>query len=67
MCDRFYSEQYGLAICLIANPKRYEPLLPNYYISEDRELSAIISPVWDHYNLRNVEKHGGSFWIRINE
>jgi hypothetical protein len=66
MCDRFYSEQYGLAICLLANPGRYEPLLANYYIYEDRELSEIISPVWDHDNLRNVEKHGGSFWIKIN-
>jgi hypothetical protein len=67
MCDRFYSEQYGLAMFLLANPKKYEPILPNYYIFEDKELSAIISPIWDHDNLKNVEKHGGSFWLKIKE
>jgi len=65
MCDRFYSEQYGLAFYLLANPDKYESLLPNYFISEDPELSALIAPIWEHENLRNVERHGGSFWIRI--
>jgi len=67
MCDRFYSEQYGLAMYLLANSKRYEPILPNYFISEDNELSELISPIWKHKNLEHVERHGGSFWIRINE
>lgn len=65
MCNRFYSEQYGLAMFLLANPQKYEPILPNYFISEDKELSKMISPIWDHENLKNVERHGGSFWIRI--
>ena len=67
MCDRFYSEQYGLAMYLLANPKKYQTILPNFFISEDKELSGYISPVWGHKNLENVEKHGGSFWLRINE
>ena len=66
MCDRFYSEQYGLAMYLLANPKKYEAILPNYFISEDKELSELISPIWKHENLENVETHGGSFWIKIN-
>jgi len=66
MCDRFYSEQYGLAMYLLANPKKYETILPNYFISEDKELSDLISPIWNHENLKNVEKHGGSYWIKIN-
>jgi hypothetical protein len=65
MCDRFYSEQYGLAMYLLANPKKYEPILPNFFISEDKELSTLISPMWNHSNLKNVEKHGGSFWLKI--
>ncbi len=65
MCNRFYSEQYGLAMYLLANPEKYETILPNYFISEDKELSELISPIWDHENLRHVERHGGSFWIRI--
>ena len=67
MCDRFYTEQYGLAMYLLANPKKYEPILANYFIYEDKELSDLISPIWNHKNLKNVERHGGSFWIKINE
>jgi hypothetical protein len=65
MCDRFYSEQYGLAINLLANKDRYTPLLPNYFISQDKELSSIIESIWDHPSLSKVEHHGGSFWLRI--
>lgn len=65
MCNRYYSEQYALACYLLANPDRYEVLLPNYFISEDKELAEIIAPIWEHENLKNVERHGGSFWIRI--
>lgn len=65
MCDRFYSEQYGLAMYLLANPQKFEPILPNYFISEDPELAAVIAPIWNHANLQGVEKHGGSFWLRI--
>ncbi|MBL7827859.1 MAG: class I SAM-dependent methyltransferase [Saprospiraceae bacterium] len=65
MCDRFYSEQYGLAINLLANSKRYQTIFPAYFISEDKDLSDMIAPIWDHPNLRQVEKHGGSFWLKI--
>jgi len=39
MCDRFYSEQYGLAMYLLANSEKYYTILPNYFIFEDKELS----------------------------
>ena len=65
MCDRFYTEQYGLAMYLLANPQRFEVLMPNFFISEDQELAATIAPIWDHPNLDGVERHGGSFWLRI--
>jgi hypothetical protein len=67
MCDRAYSEQYGLAIYLLANPSKYKTILPNYFISEDQELSGMIAPIWEHENLEGVERHGGSFWIRIEK
>ncbi len=67
MCDRAYSEQYGLACYLLANSKKYKPILPCFFISEDKELSGIITPIWEHKNLQGVEKHGGSFWLRIDE
>lgn len=65
MCDRFYSEQYGLAMYLLSNPKKYDTILPNYFISEDKELSDLVSPIWNHQSLNNVERHGGSYWIKI--
>ena len=65
MCDRFYSEQYGLGMYLLANSNKYQPILPNYFISEDKDLSIILNPIWQHPNLDNVERHGGSFWLKI--
>ncbi len=67
MCDRAYSEQYVLAAFLLANPSKYRPILPNYFISEDAELKKILSPVWEHENLKGVEQHGGSFWFEVAE
>ena len=65
MCDRFYSEQYGLAMYLLANSNKYQTILPNYFISEDKELSSMLNSIWQHPNLDNVERHGGSFWLKI--
>ena len=65
MCDRFYSEQYGLAMYILSNREKYHTLLPNYFISEDPELSKIVEPIWKHPNAQNVERHGGSYWITI--
>jgi hypothetical protein len=65
MCDRFYSEQYALAAFLLANPQHYIPMIPNYFISEDAELRNIIADMWEHPNLEGVERHGGSFWLKI--
>ncbi len=67
MCDRFYSEQYGLAIMLLSNSTRYQTIMPNYFVSEDAELAGILKPLWDHPNLGGVEQHGGSFWFKIVE
>lgn len=67
MCDRFYSEQYPLAMCLLSAPSRYKPLMPNYFVSEDAELAALLEPIWEQPGLEQVERHGGSFWITIGE
>lgn len=65
MCDRAYSEQYGLAIYLMANSQKYQPILPNYFIFEDPELSQILNPLWNSPEMPKVEQHGGSFWLQI--
>lgn len=66
MCDRSYSEQYGLAIALLSNPAKYDILLPNFFISENAELSEMISSIWKDERSAGAERHGGSFWFRVN-
>jgi predicted O-methyltransferase YrrM len=66
MCERAYSEQYGLAIYLLANPSKFSSILPNYFISKDSELNRVLQPIWKSNNLQGVEQHGGSFWLEIN-
>lgn len=66
MCDRFYNEQYAIAFFMMANPEKYTCICPNFFISEDKKLREIIAPIWQHKNMENVERHGGSFWFTIN-
>lgn len=66
MCDRFYNEQYTLAAFILANPEKYCTILPNYFISEDEELSGVIAAMWEHPHLMGVERHGGSFWLEVH-
>ncbi len=67
MCDRYYSEQYGLAIAILANPNRYKTILPSFYISEHKELSQLIAPIWALDKLNHGERHGGSYWLQIDD
>jgi hypothetical protein len=66
MCDRFYNEQYLLGALLLNNLDKYDIICPNYFISTDKQLSAVIQPVFMQGGLEGVERHGGSFWIRVN-
>ena len=36
-----------------------------YVNEEDAELAKILEPIWNHDNLKGVERHGGSFWLEI--
>jgi hypothetical protein len=65
MCDRYYSENYILGAVLLANPDKYKILCPNFYLSEEQQLAEIIESFWQHPNLQGVEKHGGSFWLKV--
>lgn len=64
-CDKYYSEQYGLSIFLLSNPKRYRAIIPNYFISQDPDLENLLSPFWEHLNMPEADQHGNSFWIEI--
>lgn len=62
--DRYYSEQYVLAAYLLAKGSRFEIVLPNTFISHDNDLRSILAPLWAKEQMKNVETHGCSFWIR---
>ena len=63
--DRHYSEQYLLAAYILAKGSLFDIILPNTFISHDNELRGIMAPLWDVEEMKNVEKHGCSFWIRM--
>lgn len=65
MCDRFYNEQYALGIALMNSGEKYQLIFPSYFVSEDKELSAILNPLWNALPA-DIERHGGSFWFRIS-
>jgi predicted O-methyltransferase YrrM len=67
MCDRLYNEQYFLASMLLNNPHRYKTLLPNFYIHQTTDLHSVLNPFWSLPTMQNVEKHGGSYWLTIEE
>src|SRR5436190_5451625 len=65
MLKRYYIEQYVLGALLLTSPEKYEILCPNYFISTNKALHEILNPIWKLNALKNVEQHGGSFWIKI--
>ncbi|MCX7748474.1 MAG: class I SAM-dependent methyltransferase [Clostridia bacterium] len=63
--NRFYSEQYLLASYILAEGNKFEILLPNSFVSGNTELMKIIEPLWEDENMKNIQRGGASFWIRI--
>ena len=64
--ERYYSEQYLLAAWLLADGRRVNVELPNMFVSEDQNLRDELNPLWTG-ELAGVQRHGGSFWLRIPE
>lgn len=65
LCDRFYSEQYGLAINLLTQSTRYQPIFANYFVYEDAGLQKIADPLWNSDETKSLSREGGSFWLKI--
>jgi hypothetical protein len=63
--ERYYSEQYLLAVYILAESNKFNIVLPNSFISEDAELNNVLNPLWDEPKMHEVERHGDSFWIQI--
>jgi hypothetical protein len=62
--ERYYSEQYLLAVHLLAEGSRCRIVLPNFFVSGEPDLSGVLTPLWDDPRMRRVGRHGTSFWIR---
>jgi predicted O-methyltransferase YrrM len=65
--NRFYSEQYLLAVLLLAGSDRIQVLLPNTFIGYDERLCGILTPLWSHPMFEGIKKEGCSFWIEIGK
>lgn len=63
--NRYYSEQYLLAAYILPKGNMFDIILPNTFISHDNELRSILAPLWEKEEMKNVETHGCSFWIRM--
>jgi hypothetical protein len=63
--ERYYSEQYVLAAYILAKGELFDIICPNMFISNDKELNKILSPLWQQAEMASVETHGCSFWLRI--
>jgi Methyltransferase domain len=60
--DRYYSEQYLLAVALMARQRSFDVIFPAYYVARDPELSRLIGERCG----RRAEGSSGSFWIRTS-
>jgi Methyltransferase domain len=63
--ERYYSEQYLLAAYLLARGNLFDVILPNNFISNDKELHNILSSIWQSDKMQNIENHGVSFWLKM--
>lgn len=62
--ERYYNEQYLLAMFLLGGHAGMEIVLPAWDASQRPELAAIVAPVWEGADFIEVERHGDAFWMR---
>lgn len=63
--DRYYAEQYVLATLLLAQPGRYEILLPCVFIAQDENLRHEADAVIQHIRPQGLGGYGNGFWMRV--
>ena len=56
------SEQYLVAMMLLAEGVKYNVVMPNKFVTEDSELSGILDGLWNSSD-RNIPCEGFSFWL----
>lgn len=62
--ERYYNEQYLLAMFLLGGHAGMEIVLPSWDVSRRPELAAIVAPIWEGEAFADVERHGDAFWLR---
>jgi hypothetical protein len=62
--NRFYNEQYLLAAYLLGGHSNDEVVFPAAFVFSNPVFSALISEAFSHPHLKNVERHGGAFWMQ---
>ncbi|MGV8161701.1 MAG: class I SAM-dependent methyltransferase, partial [Candidatus Nanoarchaeia archaeon] len=62
----YFSEQYLMGTFLLAEGNKFEILLSDSFVSNDKSLSGILTPLWQESTFTNADKSGSSFWIRTN-
>ncbi len=61
LIDRFYNEQYLLAVWLLSAPQP-DIVFPSSFVQSDPELMNMLGPIFKKLAIGAI--HGGSFWIR---
>ena len=61
--ERYYTEQYLLALVLTFAPDAFEVILPNSWISTRTDMERMFSAIWDRSGREVEGRHGGSFWM----
>jgi hypothetical protein len=63
IANRYYSEQYLLAAYLLARTRRFQTVLPSWYVSKSEEHRSALDSIWDDPALREVSRHGTAYWV----
>lgn len=62
--ERYYNEQYLLAMFLLGGHAGMEIVLPTWDASRRPELASIVAPIWVGAEFAEVERHGDAFWLK---
>lgn len=71
LIEKYYSEQYMLAVYILAEGSKFEVILPNQFILNDSALRDIINPVFNDLkkelddSKNDLPFNGYSFWIQM--
>jgi hypothetical protein len=65
--ERYYSEQYLLAVLLLGDSARYDVFFPCHFVWNHPELRKILDPLWSHGVMGTTPAAGNGFWLQIAE